>query len=177
MLTLTSPCAQIRQGTLRCLKAAACSTASANSVYLTIFLLQASSAESSHGTVSPIKYSICCVSDHSTKSALRLFPTGLSAVCSSLFSSLWLTHSWTAVAGQKKSPHSHVFALYDKTSAGVLTFKHRLNILCSKSWAAVSYTLCICYTRWLLPTLKALHSLLYLPYINPAVVMSSNCVC
>ncbi len=83
-------------------KAAACSTAFANSVYLIVFFLQASSAESSHGTVSPIKYSICCVSDHSTKCALRLFPTGLSTVYSSLFSSLWLTHSWTAVAGQNR---------------------------------------------------------------------------
>ena len=48
---------------------------------------RASSAVSSRGTASATKYSFCCVSDHSTESALR-FPTGLSAVYSSLFYSL-----------------------------------------------------------------------------------------
>lgn len=50
----------------------------------TIAVLQASNTVSSPGTAGLVKYSICCDYDHSIKSALQPFPTGPSAIYSSL---------------------------------------------------------------------------------------------
>lgn len=136
--------------------ATACSITAANSVYLSIFFLQASSAVSSCCSVSPMKYSILV---YPKAISHRIISCLLKSVFPSLYCSV-----------RSKLPHSHIFVRCDKMSAGVLTFEHTNltsweNMLqCSKSWAAVRYA--VCYKSCLL------HSLLYRPTF--ILLLSSN---